>query len=374
MSMSEQSVPEPRANPHLLGHEAAEQAFMADFAQGRTHHAYLISGPKGIGKATLAFRLARNILVSGAQAAAPAEAPSLSLFGEPEPSPVQDLPGVIGEDHPVFRRVAAGSHADLLTLSPAYDAKKHVEKNLITVEEARQVPEFMSLTPAEGLWRVVVVDAVDQLNNQAANALLKILEEPPARAILLLVCHQPRAILPTIRSRCRALKLSPPQPAVFRDILARVAPAVGYEDYGALYALSHGSPGHAITLHQHEGLKWYGLWLEAMLPNAAASARQKLIDSAGQLKAPAAWQSVIDAWHVAMQRVTMFPHLALEAPITREEPALLGAIAQPLSIEAREAWFAAGRELIAQTDMFHLDKRQSLRMLMRPEPLHVLAA
>ncbi len=371
-------IPAPRANPLLIGHEAVEADFLSEFATGRMHHAHLISGAKGIGKATLAYRLARHILSSGAQAssAAEEEAPSLSLFGE-EPAPAPKAPthtAAMDPESPLFKRIASGSHSDLLTLSPAYDAKKQVEKNLITVEEARQVPEFMSLTPAEGLWRVVIIDAVDQLNNQAANALLKILEEPPARAILFLICHQPGAILPTIRSRCRLLKLSAPDSTAFSEILGQIAPHIETHEYAALYALAHGSPGHAITLHQHEGLKWVEGWLAAMMPDASAEARQKFADSAAAVKAPAAWAAIIYAWRVVMARICTYPHAPDTQPMFRREPEMIAAIAESLLPEQRHAWLAAGNQLIHQTETFYLDKRQSIRLLINPAQLDMMAA
>ena len=375
-------IPLPRDNPHLIGHRGAELNFIQEFGQGRVHHAYLMTGPKGIGKATLAYRFARHVLSQGAvtSAAVEEEAPSFSLFGdEPAPAPkaatearitTLDMP----VDSPIFRRIAAGSHSDLLTLSPAYDAKKGVEKNLIPVEEARKVPEFMNLTPAEGLWRVVIIDAVDQLNANAANALLKILEEPPARAMLFLVCHQPGAILPTIRSRCRLLKLDAPDADSFAEILNRIAPSIPTHEYAALYALSYGSPGHAITLYQEEGLKWYEGWLKAMQPDASLETRQKFADQVAFVKSPSGWAAIIHAWHVAMQRLTLYPHYDANAPILRREAALLEAIAAQVSPAARTRWVEGGNQLIRQTETFYLDKRQSIRLLADPAQLDMLAA
>ena len=369
-------MPEPRANPHLIGHEAVEANFVHEFAQGRMHHAHLITGPKGIGKATLAFRLARHILSSGAQSQAAEEAPSFSLFGdEPVARKPAENASVMGDvDSPIFKRIASGSHADLLTLSPAYDAKKQVEKNLITVDEARQVPSFMSLTPAEGLWRVVIIDAVDQLNTQAANALLKILEEPPAKAILFLICHRPGAVLPTIRSRCRQMKLNTPDSAAFSQILGHIAPSIETHEYAALYVLAQGSPGHAITLYEEEGLKWYEGWLAAMMLGASAETRQKFADSVALTKAPATWAVIMHGWRLAMQRLSLHPHGNNDAPIFRREAEMLAAIAEHLNTEARAAWLEAGNTLIAQTETFHLDKRQSIRLLMSPVQLEMLSA
>ncbi len=370
-------IPQPRDNAVLIGHAAIEQHFLQEFAQGKVHHAYLITGPKGIGKATLAYRFARYVLGEGAQAAKVEEAPSFSLFGD-EPATPSTSAGAatldMDPEHPIFRRVAAGSHSDLLTLTPAYDAKKGVEKSIIPVEEARKVPEFMSLTAAEGKWRVVIIDAVDQLNANAANALLKILEEPPAHAMLFLVCHQPGAILPTIRSRCRLLKMNAPDADAFAEILNRIAPDIPGHEYAALYALSYGSPGHAITLFQEEGLKWYEGWLKAMQPGASHAERQKFADAVGYVKSPAGWAAIIHAWHVAMQRLTLFPHYDANAPILRREGELLAAIAAQVPPRARAAWVEKGNALIAQTETFHLDKRQTIRLLADPAQLEMVAA
>jgi len=181
--------PPPRANPLLLGHEAAERTLLDAIAQKRMHHAWLISGPEGIGKATLAYRFARALL-AGTTVGAGA---SLAL----DPS------------HPVFRRVAAAGHADLLTIERMVDEKTKRLKRDIAVAYVRKINGFMALTPAEGGWRVAIVDGAEDLNLASANGLLKILEEPPPRAVLLLVCSAPGRLLPTIRSRCRHLRLDP---------------------------------------------------------------------------------------------------------------------------------------------------------------------
>lgn len=369
----EMELPHPRENPILIGHEAAEQRFLQEFNRGLVHHAYLMTGPKGIGKATLAYRFARYVLGHGAPT--PAEAPSMSLFGDaPEPAaaPVGDLN--LPVDSPIFRRVAAGSHTDLLTLSPAYDTKKHVEKSTISVDDARKVPEFLSLTPAEGDWRVVIVDAVDQLNANAANALLKIMEEPPARAILFLICHEPGGILPTIRSRCRQFKLTVPDAAAFSDIIHKIAPAIPSHDYAALYALSYGSPGHAITLYKAEGLNWYEGWLTAMQPDATLEARQKFADSAGAQKSPDIWAAILHGWEIAMQRITLHPHHAATQPIFCREGEMLDKIAATTPPTLRRQWAERGQQLIHHTDVFNLDKRQTIRLLADPAQLEMMAA
>src|ERR1700755_1847768 len=162
-------APEPRANPLLLGHQEAEATILDAIRAGRMHHAWLITGPEGVGKATLAYRFARRLL-----AGRPAE---------------ETL--VLDPASPVFRRVAAGSHADLLTVERVLNERTKRMQTQIAVEKVREINGFMSLTPAEGGWRVAVVDGAEDLNQASANALLKILEGPPQRAIFVLVCGAP---------------------------------------------------------------------------------------------------------------------------------------------------------------------------------------
>jgi DNA polymerase-3 subunit delta' len=227
------SAPEPRANPILLGHPEAEATILDAIRAGRMHHAWLITGPEGVGKATLAYRFARRLL-----AGRPSE-DSLAL----DPA------------NPVFRRVAANSHADLLTVERVLNEKTKRMKTQIAVEDVRKINGFMSLTPAEGGWRVVVVDGAEELNQTSANALLKVLEEPPPRAILLLVCAAPGRLLPTIRSRCRRLRLTPLLDEPMGRLVSQYLPQLDADERGRLITMAEGSPGRAIMLAEDEGLK-----------------------------------------------------------------------------------------------------------------------
>ena len=356
----------PRENPHLFGHDAAEQKFVADFEAGKLHHAYLITGPKGIGKATFAYRMARYVLAHGALKAQAAEQ-GPSLFGDALPAAPVAAPELnMDPQSPLFRRVATGSHTDLLALAPAYDSKKGAEKATISIEESRKVPNFLSMTPAEGDWRVVVIDAVDQLTNQAANALLKILEEPPANALLLLVCHEPGSILPTIKSRCRQFALQPPSRAAFEQTLQTVAPSIDITDYPALYALSYGSPGLAITLTKHRTVPLYGGWLKALQPTASEEAKESFIDEASAIKSPEGWNMLLHTWEVAMHRLSLFPHHDKNQIVPRESEQLQS-IAEAVPFAARQRWLAAARNLIGVTDTFNLDKHYTIRLLLDPE-------
>ena len=226
------SVSEPRANPVLIGHEAAEATLAEAMRSGRMHHAWLITGPPGIGKATLAFRFARRLLAG--------TTPSNSLELE--------------ENHPVFHRVAARGHADLLTIEREWDPKRKRLRGEIVVDDVRRIADFVHLTPAEGGWRVVVVDGAEELNRSAANGLLKVLEEPPERTVLLLVCAAPGRLPATIRSRCRRLALMPLGEADLARLLATLLPDLNDDTRARLVGVAEGSPGRALQLAESGGV------------------------------------------------------------------------------------------------------------------------
>jgi DNA polymerase III subunit delta' len=238
-------APAPRANPDLAGRQPIERELQRLVAAGRLPHALLICGPRGIGKATLAFRLARYVLAHGAGEAAPA-----ALFGVGEGL-------AIAPDSGTFRRVASGGHADLLTVERAWDPRRHRLRGEIVVDDTREIAQFLRLTPAEGGWRVVVVDGADDMNRNAANALLKVLEEPPSCALLLLVAHSPGRLLPTLRSRCRRLALAPLAPAAVRQLLVRYRHDLPEAQVVELVALAEGSIGRALELATAGGVELY---------------------------------------------------------------------------------------------------------------------
>lgn len=288
------SAPPPRANPDLVGHAGAEARLKNAFARGRLAHAWLIAGPRGIGKATLAYRFARYVLAhSSARTTEPAPEPS--LFGAPEAS--AETAGLyLAPTHPVFRRVAAGGHADMFTLEPAFDEKKGAHRTEIVVDDVRGVGDFLALTPAEGGWRVVVVDCADDMNRNAANAILKVLEEPSARALLLLVSHNPGALLPTIRSRCQRLTLAPLDESDAARVIGRLMPALSAPEAVELARMAEGSPGRALELASEDGLalqKELGGLLDA-LPDIDGVALQRFGDKVGKSGAEAAFRIATD--------------------------------------------------------------------------------
>jgi DNA polymerase-3 subunit delta' len=240
-----EGAPHPRETPRLFGHDSAEAAFLQAFNSGRMHHGWLIHGPRGVGKATLAWRLARFLL------AAPAD--DGGLFGAPPPPDTLDTP----EDDALARRIRALAEPRLFLLRRPWDDKAARLKQDITVDEVRRMKSFFTLSAADGGRRAAIIDAADDMNPSAANALLKLLEEPPPGATFLLVTHQPYRLLPTIRSRCRELRLTPLAPDALAQALTQAGGEVAPDDAQPLAELAGGSVGEAFRLTNLDGLKLY---------------------------------------------------------------------------------------------------------------------
>ncbi|MGM0584997.1 MAG: DNA polymerase III subunit delta' [Pseudomonadota bacterium] len=250
-----EGAPHPRETSVLFGQQAAESAFLDAWCRDRLPHAWMLSGPRGVGKATLAWRIARAVIA--------APAPGAGLFGEGE-APLDSLD--MDPADPVFRRLAALSEPRLRLLRRGWDEKNKRLRKVITAEDARALRHLFEETAAEGGWRVAIVDCLDEMNDQAANALLKLIEEPPRRSLFLLIAHAPSRALPTIRSRCRRLPLRALAPeALARAVSAAQeaqaaateieAPALPSAE--ALHALSGGSAGEALRLAAQGGPKLY---------------------------------------------------------------------------------------------------------------------
>jgi len=243
----------PRETTVLFGHAEAERALLEAYKSGRIPHAWLIGGEPGIGKATLAYRLARFVLA----------------HPEPRLPAVQKATSLaVDAEHPVARRIAAQAQGDLLVLERVINEQTGNLYTVIRVEDVRKAVPFFGSTAGEGGWRIAIVDAVDDLQREGANALLKVLEEPPPRTLLLLISHAPGRELPTIRSRCRRLLLRPLDEAdVARAVAAATGRAADEPDVIAAVTAAEGSVARAIGL----------------LDGAALALRQRVLDQIAQL-------------------------------------------------------------------------------------------
>ena len=315
---------EPRENALLVGHKAAVHSLYAAAVSGRLHHAWLIGGQKGVGKATLAYRFARWLLAGGMS---------------------EDLsvdPGL-----PAAKRVAANTHADLLTIERRFDDKRKKMQTEIVIDTVHEVGKFLRLTAGEGGWRVVIVDGAEEMNRNAANALLKLLEEPPKRAILLLVSHAPGRLLPTIRSRCRSLNLSPLAEDEVASLLGIYAAELSLVDRGKLARLSEGSIGTALTLAEEGGVAIAGLVdeaLQAQVPLPAGRA-QAIADTVARSE---------DGFSVFMDLLRAGLAAATRGEARAGGGALTGSLARSVSL-----WQEFGR-MEREVVNLNLDKRAAI--------------
>ncbi len=260
--------PHPRHTRSLIGHGEVQRMLAEQVRSGRLHHGWLISGPRGIGKATLAYALTRYLLAEPGER----DAAAAALTVPPESV--------------AFRQVAALSHPNLLLLRRPWDPKAKRHASAVTVDEVRRLRMFLGHRADGDAWRVVLVDTADDLNTAAANALLKSLEEPPPRTVFLLLSSEPGRLLPTIRSRCRLLSLAPLAP---EDLKAAVNQAIAAGDDAAppspsdwprLLELSQGSVRRALEVNSSSGLKLYDrvVTLVANLPSIDWAAVHTLSD------------------------------------------------------------------------------------------------
>lgn len=327
-------IAEPAENPFLAGHDEAGAHVAAAYRAGRLHHALLLAGPSGIGKATFAFHLAEHLLRHPRAGEAPED---LSLR---DPT------------SPLFRQIAQGAHPSVLHLTRPLNEKTKAFKSAVTVDEIRRIGRFLSMTSHDGSWRVVIVDPADDMNANAANALLKNLEEPPPRTQFVLIAHSPGGLLPTIRSRCHLVRLKPLETPALISVLERLEADVPETEAGraALAARAGGSVREALLLTRYGGLD-------------IAEAISRIL---GERAFP-----VAEAWRVAEAvggrdatvQFSIFNQSALDsvsgwARHAGETGDLAGAA------RLSELWREMER-LIAETETWNLDKRQHAMGLLR---------
>ncbi len=358
----------PRHATELFGRAAAEQVLLEAWGSGRLPHAWLITGPRGVGKATLAFRFARFLLANGVPGGAGDDGPGLfggggDMFGGP-PKPTGLA---VPETDPVFHRVASFGHADLITVERSWDDKNDRWRGEIVVQDVRAVIDRFGKTAAEGGYRVCIVDAADDMNTNAANALLKILEEPPPNAVLILISHAPGSLLPTIRSRCRRLPLQPLDEAAMRQVLHHLLPDLSEAERQALTVAAEGSPGRAVTLGGQGGLDLLREWLDliAGLPRADIGKLHSFGDKLARASGAESFRVMVELFRWWLARLVRAAALGRAGgsgwvELFQGEAALAARLAswQPADRWA-EDWESFGR-LLDRGESVNLDRKQML--------------
>jgi len=339
----------PWRNTRLIGHDGAEKTMLTAQQSGRLHHAWLMTGPRGIGKATLAWRFAR-FLLAGQQG---------GLFGDAPDS--FDVPA----DAPGRSLIDARSHPDLFHLRRTLNPDTGRMRAEISVDDVRGLGDFMHMTPAMGKYRVAIVDSADEMNRNAANAVLKVLEEPPPNAVLLLVAHAPGRLLPTIRSRCRRLALHSLGADTVMQLLGDYAPDTKPDERTALASLAEGSIGRALELASAGSLGLYREMIDvlATLPDLDMARLHTFAERFGRRgeEANVDWRSLnylFDGWLKGLAR-----HAAIGgegAPVVPGEKGLQGRLLAAASLDRwMEAWDKIAH-LLSRSDAVNLDRKQTV--------------
>jgi DNA polymerase-3 subunit delta' len=316
----------PRETSVLFGHAEAEQALLEAYRSGRMPHAWLIGGERGLGKATLAYRMARFVLAHP-EPAMPAVREATSL--------------AVAADHPAARRVAGQAHSDLLVIERVINEKTGKLFTETRVDDVRRSVSFFGSTAGEGGWRVAIVDPLEDLNKHGENALLKVLEEPPPRALLLLVSHAPGRVIPTIRSRCRVLLLRPLcADDVARAVAAALGEAADTPEMRAAAAAADGSVGRALMFLEGDALQLRQQLLELLerLPQLDPRALHALGEELAGTEAEtlAAFMDTVNSWLSARLR---------SAPQERRRLARVAEVFESVNLAARE------------TETYNLDRK-----------------
>lgn len=322
----------PAENSKLFGHGEAEAFLAQSYRSGKGHHAILVEGPEGIGKATLAFRFANHVLCHPE----PGQAPE--SLGDPDPQSI------------VARQIASGASHNLLHLTRPIDEKTGRAKGAITVDEVRRAGKFFGQTSGTGNWRIVIIDPADDLNRNAANAILKILEEPPRRSLFLVLTHAPGKLLPTIRSRCLPLRLKPLDAVAMRRALGHLGFDLADSSAAQILAAAGGSVSEALKLMNYGGLDIAAAF-EDVLAGQGPSARKQMHKLADILSAKDS-ETIFDFFSsLATGRVMQIAR----------EAALAGDIDRAERFARLSSGFA---ERLSLSDAYNLDRKQTILSLL----------
>ncbi|MGB3537488.1 MAG: DNA polymerase III subunit delta' [Mesorhizobium sp.] len=325
-------VPEPSETARLVGHQQASAMLIAAYRVGKLPHALILAGPVGVGKATLAFHLAHHLLKYPKFEAAP------EALAEPDTA------------SSLFRQIATGAHPSVLHLTRPLNEKTKTYKTVVTVDEIRKVSRFLSMTAHDGGYRVVIIDPADDMNTNAANALLKNLEEPPARTLFVLIVHAPGGLLPTIRSRCQLVRLAPLDADELMSVLDAVDQSPPHDPVAraALAERAGGSVRNAILLTQYGGMEI------AQSVDELIAAGKPDIAGAHRIAEAVSGRDRAIAFDLFNRRVL---DLLSE---TARQAALSGALGRAKKLS--DTWHEA-LNAISETETYNLDKKQHALMM-----------
>ena len=333
----------PEENPDWFGDRAAEQTLLEAYRSRRMHHAWLICGPKGIGKATLAYRFARFVL-------------AYPDPGAPEVLAAEDLS--LAPDQPAFRKVAARAHPNLLTLQRGYNDDRKRFYTELSVDEIRRTNSFFGSTSGEPGWRIAIVDPADDMNANAANALLKNLEEPPTRSLFLIISHAPGRLVPTIRSRCRRLDVRTLAPDTIMQAIREKAKGpspVNESDLQLATELADGSLRRAIHLVDHGGIE-----VHRDLARLLETAPDLNVEALHEFANRVAGRDADDAFDAFLDAIFAW----LDRRVRREnEPDQAITLSDAVSASPLETWAEVWenvRRSSTLTDALNLDRKQAV--------------
>ena len=349
----------PRANPLLLGHEAAERQVEQWITRGRLPHALFICGPWGIGKATMAFRISRRLLRHTRH-----EHELFELSPGQQARTVKDEPEAESSDE-IDRWITSGTHPDLLTVEKGFDEKKERARSEIIIDDVRKIGSFLASSPAMGGWRIVIIDSADEMNRNAANALLKVLEEPGHKSLIILVAHQPGLVPATIRSRCRKLQLRPLSHSTLTQLIAQFVPDLSVEDAALLRELAEGSIGRVLQLVNHDGVKvcrWFRTFFQA-LSNGDEQASLVSIANSGLGLDQAGFRvasHILFSWLRRIARVSLSGSSTSLSSTSalREEEITVDRLAAAAALDRWLKVWDKTYHLAAQADAGNLDRKQ----------------
>jgi DNA polymerase-3 subunit delta' len=294
-----EGYPHPKVTETLFGHEVAEQEFLNCYKSGKLHHGWLITGAKGIGKATFAWRMAKFLLsqpIDGNQ-----------VNGLFENSSENQTNGVDKNfDKAITTRILAESEPRLVVIRKSFDEKRKTFRSSIRVDEVRKLKTFFSLSVSDGGGRVAIIDSADDLNINAANALLKTLEEPPKNTVFLLISHSPQSLLPTIKSRCRELRLNNLIESDLASALGQINLSSPENDSAIYSLLGSGSVGNSIRLLEHDGANLYRTLLSFLnqLPNLNGLELEKFIGTLSGNKNRSRLELFIELLNMVIARIS----------------------------------------------------------------------